>query len=254
MLSDFNYLLLNRFSIKKIDLNAPQLIYQNRYDNKFILSKNTLNDFLLKLDNSWSLSEIDGRTSQTYINWHFDTKNLNFYHDHIKLKRKRAKVRIRKYPSQNCMLELKLKGKRGQTLKHRWTYEWEGDAVPILTDKHVTALNNSLQNEYQWNFFDNFINTATSKYLRTSLVSNTSSDRITIDEHFATLINPNWKHLLNEFVILEIKSEKIKSSVSSKLYDLGSRPRSFSKYLLSVSHKNDLRLLYPWNSFSNDTK
>jgi hypothetical protein len=254
MLSGIHNLFLDKFLTQSIDLNAPQEQYQNRFDNKFLMYKKTLSDFILELDNSWRLLQVDDRTSQTYINWHFDTKNLDFYRDHIKLKRKRVKIRIRKYPNQICMLDLKLKGKRGETVKHRWPYQWDGETTPIISNKYLSVISEAIESEYQRKFYDNLLNTSTSKYLRTTLISNSSFERITVDEHFSTLVDTKWKNLLDEIIILEIKSIKIKSKVASKLYNLGSRPRPFSKYLLSVSQSKNLRLRPPWSLLLSEIK
>ena len=68
--------------------------------------------------------EIDGRRAFRYRTTYFDTGELRIYRDHVQDRRRRYKCRAREYVDSGlCLFEVKLKGPRGRTVKHRMAYD-----------------------------------------------------------------------------------------------------------------------------------
>src|ERR671917_500574 len=68
--------------------------------------------------------EIDGRRAFAYRSTYFDTPDLDAFRDHIQQRRRRYKCRSREYlDSGHYAFEVKLKGLRGRTVKHRMEYD-----------------------------------------------------------------------------------------------------------------------------------
>jgi len=68
--------------------------------------------------------EIDGRRAFRYRTIYFDTGELRIFRDHVQERRRRYKCRAREYVDSGlCMFEVKLKGPRGRTVKHRMAYD-----------------------------------------------------------------------------------------------------------------------------------
>ena len=77
--------------------------------------------------------EIDGRREFTYRTTYFDTPDLRVFRDHQQRRRRRYKARSREYVDSGArMFEVKLKGARGRTVKHRMPYDRDGLSAPAL--------------------------------------------------------------------------------------------------------------------------
>ncbi|WP_230854391.1 VTC domain-containing protein [Arthrobacter terrae] len=68
--------------------------------------------------------EIGPRRVFEYESVYFDTPELEQFRAHRQGRRRRYKVRTRTYVDSGlCMFEVKFKGQRGQTVKHRMPYQ-----------------------------------------------------------------------------------------------------------------------------------
>lgn len=93
---------------------------QTRIDTKYVLPLPLLGRVLQALGPGVRAMEIDGLRVFRYESVYFDTPRLQFYRDHVQGRRVRHKVRTRRYvDSDLTMLEVKAKGGRGETVKHR---------------------------------------------------------------------------------------------------------------------------------------
>ena len=98
-------------------LNAKAAMLE-RLDNKYVVDAAVLRRAADDLAGHFDILEIDALRSFTYETCYFDDAGWRSYFDHHQGKRRRAKVRIRRYVEAGlCFLEIKLKDKRGITVK-----------------------------------------------------------------------------------------------------------------------------------------
>lgn len=91
-----------------------------RLDNKYVVKAPALAAAAGELAELFDVLEIDGLRSFTYETCYFDDPELRSYHDHHQGRRQRMKVRVRRYvEAALCFVEVKLKDKRGSTVKRR---------------------------------------------------------------------------------------------------------------------------------------
>ena len=93
---------------------------QTRVDRKYIVSYETLERLSRELGDDYRALEIDGERLQRYDSVYFDTPELTGYKEHLQGRRKRFKCRTRLYGGTACFFDLKLKGRRGETVKSRF--------------------------------------------------------------------------------------------------------------------------------------
>ncbi|KPF43308.1 vacuolar transporter [beta proteobacterium AAP121] len=95
-----------------------------RLDNKYVVQASALHAALPELMTLFDVLEIDGKRSFTYDTCYFDDPQRRSYHDHHQGRRQRLKVRVRHYvDAALCFVEVKLKDKRGSTVKKRMPYD-----------------------------------------------------------------------------------------------------------------------------------
>jgi len=79
-----------------------------------------LRQAMRELARYFDILEINGQRKFAYDTCYFDDADYSSYFDHYKGRRIRCKVRMRKYADANlCFVEVKLKHKRGMTIKER---------------------------------------------------------------------------------------------------------------------------------------
>ena len=103
-------------SLPELDRHAA---LQMRVDRKYIVRFETLERLLAELGDDYLALEIDGDRLQRYDSVYFDTPALMGYRHHLQGRRKRFKTRTRLYGGTACFFDLKLKGRRGETVKRR---------------------------------------------------------------------------------------------------------------------------------------
>jgi hypothetical protein len=96
---------------------------QARIDRKYLVPIERLAELAARLPATWAVLEIDGLRGFAYESVYFDTPDLLTYRQHLQGRRRRYKVRTRTYlDSGDCMFEVKLKGRRDETVKARLPY------------------------------------------------------------------------------------------------------------------------------------
>ncbi len=100
-------------------LNAKAAMLE-RLDHKYVVRASVLARAAPRLETRFDVLEIDGRRSFTYETCYFDDPQRRSYFDHHQGRRRRMKVRVRRYVEAGLyFLEVKLKDKRGVTVKRR---------------------------------------------------------------------------------------------------------------------------------------
>src|SRR5919112_1928972 len=96
----------------------------DRMDNKYVVPVEAYAAVAEQLAATHGVLDIDGVRAFEYRTTYYDTPELETYRDHVRGRRRRYKCRSRHYvDSGSCAFELKLKGLRGRTVKHRMTYD-----------------------------------------------------------------------------------------------------------------------------------
>lgn len=202
-----------------------------------------------------SVLEHEGLRCAPYTTTYFDTKELLTYHDHLKGRRKRFKIRIRHYrdPSDGY-LEIKLKKPRGQTLKVRWSYDVSRIGETLSSDE-IILINQALSDSSYSELTDSFRQTLQSTFNRTTLFDISSRERITIDTQFiAALCGQNdelnsqlpFIDLGQHCAIIEIKSPTKIGNTHRVFTQLGIRESSISKYCTGLSALRPDLVNAPW--------
>lgn len=207
---------------------------QTRTDRKYLLPVDVFDSLTTQLSSSFRVLEIDGLRTFGYRSVYFDTPELTFFHQHLQRRRHRYKVRTRVYlDSGLTMLEVKAKGHRGQTVKHRTQHPWadserigQGSAFVgswIGDDALVGLLRPTLETHYR----------------RSTLVHEASASRITCDVGLVCTANGQERRGRPGEVLIETKSLAGAGPADHWLRTRGIRPHTVSKYCVGVS------LLYP---------
>src|SRR5699024_1298968 len=98
----------------------PKAEMTPRQDNNYVLSATTPTQAVAEPAPHLNRLQIEGRRDFTYETCYFDDASRTSYFDHHRGRRKRCKVRMRKYVDTGlCYVEVKLKAKRGITVKKR---------------------------------------------------------------------------------------------------------------------------------------
>jgi hypothetical protein len=161
--------------------------------------------------------------------------DLASYWAHVQARRKRFKCRSRRYlDSGLCFFELKLKGGRGETIKHKMAYdETKWDQV---TPEAATFLYDHLHADYGMLFAEPLRPTLRTRYQRATLTASTFPERITCDFNLEFATCSGCEGLMAPvYVLVETKSERGRGAADQLLWQLGVRPSGGSKYCLGLS-------------------
>lgn len=212
---------------------------ERRIDRKYIVDWDCVAAMVAALKDTHAVLEIDGRRSFGYATEYYDSETLGSYRAHVQRRRRRFKARVREYTDTGYRrIEVKLKGRRGETVK-RWTDE------PIELRDYARE---TIAREYGQEVAE-IAPALRVSYRRTTLVARESAERVTID-YDLRFQRPGAPaaELLPAFAIVESKAASGRAAADRVLRGLKARPVSVSKYvagvaLLSERVPNDLRPL-----------
>jgi hypothetical protein len=205
-------------SLGEVDDAVPLRV---RADRKHLVEVVSLDQLLRRLAPTHRALEIDGRRAFAYDTEYFDSGDLLTARAHVQRRRRRFKCRSRLYVDTDaCAFELKTKGARGETVKHRIAYEphEHGSLTPgarAFLAEHldeVPELRPVLR----------------TTYTRITLAG--PGERTTIDldlSYGSAWLRPGW-------AIVETKSARGAGIADRELRRLRSRPLSLSKYVLGA--------------------
>jgi len=179
---------LDTFSPISLTELTAQAELLRRYDTKYLLHVNQLPELYVALSSMMSVLEHEGSRCVPYTTTYFDTADLRSYHDHLKGRRKRFKVRTRHYQSpQDGFLEIKIKKPRGQTQKVRWICDvtQTGD---VLSHAEMSLINEALRAAFYDEVTDVYGHVLQTTFDRTTLFDAQSLERITIDTNLRAVL------------------------------------------------------------------
>lgn len=205
--------------------------FLTRRDRKYLVPVSALPGLLASVDPQTRILEIDGRRIFEYRTPYFDDDDLSAYNCALRRRPDRFKVRTRLYVDSGLrLLELKVRDRRGRTVKHRLT-------------RGVGALEQLTEGERAWlREFPQVAGNAgrlrhrlTTWYRRSTLVLPRSSGRVTIDRDVTFSLPCGGGLTLPTLAIVETKGSGKPTSFDRLLWRNGFRPDSMSKFTAGLS-------------------
>jgi hypothetical protein len=206
---------------------------QHRFDRKYVVTTTTAERLLERLRDRLLVLEIDGIRRFDYESWYFDTGRLRLYHDHRQGRRRRWKARTRAYlDSRECLFEVKLKGRRGATVKERLPHPFarRGELTPesraFLADRLAAHYGGSPPP---------LRTVLGTRYARTTVTDRRDATRVTLDSRLSCA--GLGRHVIAPpgTMLIEVKSLAVDTVADRALRSLGVRAVSVSKYCLAAA-------------------
>ncbi|MEU7872511.1 VTC domain-containing protein [Dactylosporangium sp. NPDC049140] len=193
-----------------------------RADRKYVLPEDLVPDLLRRLPAGARVLQIGERRRFGYCSEYLDTPGLDAYLGAARRRRGRFKVRVRTYlDSGDRFTEVKTRGPRGVTVKHRTPY-----AGPEAAGRYAAAvlgrgvlLGAALVTCYQ----------------RVTLYLPASASRVTIDTGLSFALPGGPALALPGRAVVETKTPHAAGEVDRLLWRLGHRPGPISKYATGLA-------------------
>ncbi len=203
---------------------------QTRTDRKYIVPTSVLGELLEQFDDSVAVLEIEGQRAFTYESVYFDTPNLDFYRAAAHRRRRRFKVRTRTYADSGVtMLEVKSKGRRKKTVKHRLAHSFDGRRRLDVEAERFVDRRIGVEGVAR-----TLLPVLTTTYQRSTLLVRADQARVTIDVGLRSTDERGLCVQLDDSVIIETKTSGSESVVDRWLRDRGLRPQKVSKFGTSL--------------------
>ncbi len=205
----------------------------NRVDTKYVTTQSFLIRFLdmAAATGQYFVVENDGGRNLPYSTRYFDTEDCSMYCRHETGRAVRQKVRLRRYDtSDTTFLEIKNKNNKGRTKKKRTPFD-QGEDLKIYSD---------FFHKYCKYEPETLIPQVENHFHRITLVSNTMTERLTIDtglsfHNVATGLDAD----LDGIVIIELKRDGNQHSPTAQiLQSLHIHASGFSKYCIGMALTN----------------
>lgn len=218
----------------------------SRIDNKYVVDRWSLERVLPDLLEEFDILQIENRRSFTYETRYFDDPKRSAYYEHHQGLRKGFKVRVRRYAEAGlCFLEVKVKGQRGRTIKHRLPYDPAN--LDALTPEAFEFARQTYTDHYGKAFEYDLRNALDVRYQRITLVAKSGGERMTIDAklHFGTPMKT--LDATSDVFIVETKSALGRGFADKCLRRIHARPtKKCSKYCVGMAALGEVNR---WNRF-----
>ena len=197
-----------------------------RFDRKYLVAEPQLPQLLRRLAPQVRVLSIDDRRDFGYRSVYFDSPTLSCYRDAALRRRRRFKVRVRTYlDSGERFFEVKVRGPRGRTVKHRTPCRHES-----LEPETVAFGQSTLAGAGLGHPLTGFRPVLTTCYRRTTLFVPATGGRITLDTGVRWEGRDGTTAGLTGAVLIETKSPRPVPEIDRVLWALRHRPVTFSKY------------------------
>lgn len=219
-------------SLESLNDKAAML---ERLDHKYVLDASVLRRAAPEFAGTFDMLEIDGRRTFRYETWYFDDEERRSYLDHHQGRRRRMKVRVRRYVDAGlCFVEVKLKDKRGITVKKRMPYEIE--KYGSLDERALDHVRKSYMDLYDEEIEPVYHPVLEICYERLTLVAKAGGERMTIDSRLSFRTQNTQRYVDEDLFILETKSPNGNGLADKVLRDLNQHPvKHCSKYCLGTA-------------------
>lgn len=206
-----------------------------RLDHKYLVSEAVLCQALPELARHFDVLEIDGKRAFTYDTCYFDDDAHHSYFDHHQGRRRRCKIRVRRYnDAQLCFVEVKLKDRRGQTIKKRMRYAL--DKYGTLDESACAHINQCHLGLYGEPFRHQLRPVIEMRYQRITLVAREGGERMTIDTHLSFRAGERVRDAASNVMVIETKSSNGNGLADKILRGLHQHPTpGCSKYCVGMA-------------------
>lgn len=242
---DLDWLLgtFNPISLDDLNGKAEMLC---RIDNKYVVDSGSLQQVISEIADNFEILEIDNCRAFTYDTRYFDDPERSAYYEHHQGLRKGFKVRVRRYADADlCFLEIKVKGKRGMTIKHRLPYDPE--RIDRLTNEAFDFAKATYFEHYGKHFEYDLKRALDLRYKRVTLVAKTGRERMTIDTGLQFWSGEKSIKIKPDIFIVETKSELGRGIADMSFRKVHQRPtKKCSKYCVGMAALGEVN---KWNRF-----
>ena len=209
-------------SLAELDARAALL---TRTDRKYVIGTTELDAVLTGIAGLHAL-EIDGRRSSRYESTYLDTVDLDSWTSSAHRRRRRWKVRTRVYADTGaCWLEVKTRGRRGETVKERLLQPDRLDLTDAACDWVRDRLGAARVHGIDPG---DLVETLHTSYRRTTLLI--GDDRATVDRDLRW-VSGHGSAQVGDVLVVETKSGSVRPGpFDRRLWELGHRPVRISKY------------------------
>ncbi len=210
----------------------------SRIDNKYVVNFEQFSSFLKTIENEYAVLEIKGRRQFSYDSCYYDD-NFGCYFEHHQGRRQRFKVRTREYVDGGGLkfFEVKLKGLRGKTEKHRIKSDFV--VTPKIEGEYLSMLREVYTKQYKKQMTFELRPALKVGYKRCTLVALRGGERVTVDYQIS-FADPQdltkTARVGDGFIIIETKSGDGKGIADCALKRLKIKQATkCSKYCIGVS-------------------
>lgn len=205
-----------------------------RIDNKYVVQSDDLLALIPELSAHFDVLDIAQQRAFTYDTRYFDDAKCSAYFEHHQGRRRGFKVRARQYIDAGlCFLEVKVKGRRGQTEKYRMPYD--PGALVGLTPEAEDFAKTTYSRQYDKPFLYDLGPSLDVRYQRITLVAKAGGERMTIDTDLSFQSEDFTVATGTRVFIVETKSANGRGLADKLLRAQGERPtKRCSKYCLGM--------------------
>ncbi len=208
----------------------------HRTDRKYIAPLDTVRALVNDLADTHQVLQINNRRYTTYRTLYFDTDGFEAARSHVQRRRRRWKVRSRLYVEDGlCRIEVKTKDNRGETQKVMGMSDPERYGQLIDDDAEFVAFHLASHPEVT---VSDLVPAAEVCYTRATLSDLKAGTRVTIDWNLVCHLETGDVWMDDSFALVETKGPATPGEADRALNRLGTRPRSFSKYVAAASTMN----------------
>lgn len=203
----------------------------DRIDTKYVINQDSLEGYLLALQDKYRVLSIDGILVHPYETLYYDTPDYRLFRMHQSGRQNRFKIRFRKYVNSDiAFFEIKSKNNTDRTIKKRVLVESIFETLNGSLNKFITSHTSGAFHEY--------VPVLRVFFNRITLVNILANERLTIDTDIRYASNGDEKNM-ERLVIIELKQEKLVDSPFMQLMDgKGLHENYISKYCQGVVNMN----------------
>lgn len=205
---------------------------QTRRDRKYVVPVADVRRLMSSLPEGTRVLTIDGRTSFRYESVYFDTPERISHLLAARRRPRRFKVRTRTYvDSDTCMLEVKVRDGRGNTVKHRQAHD--AGSAAVLDDAALDFVSGIDQITARA-VAEGLAATLVTRYRRTTMLIDDTS-RVTFDVDLTWEAPGHGTTSLDGVVLIETKTTGRPCAIDRILWSMGHRPTTISKYCTGLA-------------------
>ena len=217
-----------------------------RVDRKYFVPAERFARFAETVAGDLRALDIDGGRLFGYETTYLDSPDLVTYRAHLQGRRRRFKVRVRTYVDAGVtLLEVKLKGPRGETVKHRRPHP--GPVGRTLDRDAHGFVAGCVAASYDLPVPWVLTPVLTTANRRATFASTTEDARLTCDVGLTCRAEDRLLRMRDDHVLVETKSGPGAGRLDLALRSLGVRPVSVSKYCVGVATLRPEMAGNPWH-------